>query len=675
MLPAELLQLTIDTAVQLTDLQCAIKFRETCRQFDQVVQNSIFRLSKSVLVKRRLSMPLRCRLVDAKMRLGNADELPLCYDINRTADYLVDCGTAVARRQYVHFLTTAAANSLMYWKLLDCLTERQTGPTLEQVRDNALVAAVGVEDLAIVRMLLEQGANPASNTPLFGEPLATAASTGSLAVVHLLLDYWDWEQYPELVGLRLMNAIEVASGGVLAKLLDHRDRVARSTFDDAVIRLAKSGQTVAVDRLLAFRQADPSPEAKAAFWLRLVRTAAEYNQQALLRAVLARHLPDIGEASLVAATQEVCLANHSQMVHIILAHLSVSDPKRIADSLFWAAWHGNIDVLEPLLAFLQNDQRALLLACAGAVSGKASEAVQHLLRVAGVSSSSEDIPTRFTDIANSILSDTISCLMAETTEPLPVSVHIKNLRVAAKAGGLVDVIRISNSIKAHYPNTTSGISGAFSDAAKNNHPDVLLFLCENWRPHLVTSCVKSPAVAQIFIDFGWDVHGADQGSKYPRLGSFVHDERFIRWLLDKGVRADARGEWDITAVSVAIVSASAPTIRLLLRHSSSIQSGQLLHFAVQRKDSQSIQIVELLLNLGCPIDSIWFRDDPRSWLEWGIGEAGTALFAAAEQGKVEIVKYLLSRGANAALPSSKGRTALHVAESKQRSEVIQILDQ
>jgi hypothetical protein len=156
--------------------------------------------------------------------------------------------------------------------------------------------------------------------------------------------------------------------------------------------------------------------------------------------------------------------------------------------------------------------------------------------------------------------------------------------------------------------------------------------------------------------------------------SFVYDEHFTRWLLRKGASADARGEFDVTPVSVAICRAPMSTIKLLLdRSSSGIQRGQLLHFAMQRRGEDSLEVVELLLNLGCPIDSIWFRNDDRSWLEWGIGEAGTALFNAAEQGRDDIVAYLLSRGANPTIVSNRGRTALDVARSTQQSGAIRLL--
>ncbi|KAF1841349.1 ankyrin [Cucurbitaria berberidis CBS 394.84] len=620
------------------------------------------------------------RLVHSKMLLGNTDELVLCYAIKCTADDLASYAKSDLRSRYVQALETSAARTMMYWKLLDCLTaEKQKCLPLASIKDNALVAAIGADEDVEVRKLLEDRVNAASSTPLFGEALATATSSGSLTMVHLLLHYWDWETHEHLAGLRLMNAVEAAASAghdrVLTEILNHKNRIARSTYDDAVIRMVRSNQAASVGLLLNSRRADLTPAAKEEFWLRFMRTAAECGQWALLQTYLPKIQLDIEEALLVRAMNDACLENHEQAFHTIMSHLPVYDSTRYADSLFWAAGFGNTEVMNSLLTSLQYDQRALLLALAGAVSTKAYEAVVYLLKVAGVSLINEDVPTRFTDIARLLLPKAFTHVVAQSAKPLSVSTQVENLRAATRAGRLADVITILQHIKVHHPNDSLvGVSAAFSDAAKANHLDVLLFLCENWTPHLVTSCVKSPAVAQIFINFGWDVCQTDQGSKYPRLGSFVYDEHFVRWLLRKGASADARGEFDVTAVSVAICRAPMSTIRLLLDHSSSgIQHGQLLHFAMQRSGEDSLEVVELLLNLGCPIDSIWFRNDERSWLEWGIGEAGTALFNAAEQGRDDIVAYLLSRGADATIVSNKGRTALDVARSNQRFGSVRLL--
>ncbi|UPX14553.1 uncharacterized protein EKO05_0005031 [Ascochyta rabiei] len=679
-LPAELTQLIIDIVVHHTELQHVVRLRETCRQFNDLVQNSIFRLPRTVLLQRKLSKLTRIKLLQSKMLLGNANELFLCYTINRTADYLTSCANSKLRNQYVQVLTALAAKTMIYWRFLNCVTtEKQRYLQLEEMKDNALVAAIGANETRTVQELLEDGANAASNTPCFGEALATAASSGSLEIVASLLDHWDWDTYKQLAGLRLTNAIEAAAAAnhedVLVKLLDYKDRIDQSTYDDTIIRMIKNNHTATVEQLLLLRQEDPTPAAKTDFWLRLVRTAAEYNRSALLQRILTITDPSrVGEASLVTALKDACLENHAEAIKTILPHLFISDSTHHADSLFWAARCGNVEVLAELLTFLQKDQRALLLALAGAVSGKMKEVVSHLLDVAGISTTFKDAPTRFTDIIRLILPDAFSQGAAQPIEPIFVSTQVEKLRAASKAGKLADVINISATMRAHHPmDSIIGISNTFNDAAKNNHLDVLLFLCETWVPHFVTSCVKSPAVAQIFIDFGWDINQTDLGSKYPRLGSFVHDEHFTRWLLGKGASPELRGEFDVTPTSVAVWRAPMSTIRLLLAQCSGIQQGQLLHFAVQRRGQDNLKIIELLISLDCPINSIWFQDDERSWLEWGIGEAGTPLFTAAEQGRDEVVAYLLTKGADAAIVSNRGRTAMDVAESEHWFRTAQIL--
>ncbi len=166
---------------------------------------------------------------------------------------------------------------------------------------------------------------------------------------------------------------------------------------------------------------------------------------------------------------------------------------------------------------------------------------------------------------------------------------------------------------------------------------------------------------------------AVQAAQLTTTRSFVKDEHLSHWLLGKGALADATGEFDVTPVSAAIWQAPVPIIKLLLNHSSGVKSGQLLHFAVQRKCEDRLEVVELLVNLGCSINGIFFQNDERSWLEWGLGEAGTALFTAAELGRDEVVAYLLSKGANAVIISNKGRTPLQAAENKIFSESIRLL--
>jgi len=162
------------------------------------------------------------------------------------------------------------------------------------------------------------------------------------------------------------------------------------------------------------------------------------------------------------------------------------------------------------------------------------------------------------------------------------------------------------------------------------------------------------------------------GSHCPRFGDYVQDEHLSRWLLASGADATARGDMDITPTSVAVSKASIGTVQLLLERGGNVNNGQLLHFAVQRK-SDALEVIEILLDLECPINALMFQDDPQSWAMYQLGGAGTALFSAAEMGRADIVIYLLQRGADPAIAHSKGTTVLHAAETHGRMEVVKAL--
>jgi hypothetical protein len=155
--------------------------------------NSILRLPKAILLQRRLGESLTMKLIHSKMLLGDANNLLLCYNINCTADFLAGSTMSELRTRYVRVLELSAARTMMYWRLLDCLTtETRRHVRDKELRENALLAAVGAGETCMVQELLTKGVNPASSSPFFGEPLAAAASSGSLAMVQLLLDQTCW---------------------------------------------------------------------------------------------------------------------------------------------------------------------------------------------------------------------------------------------------------------------------------------------------------------------------------------------------------------------------------------------------------------------------------------------------------------------------------------------------
>lgn len=154
--------------------------------------------------------------------------------------------------------------------------------------------------------------------------------------------------------------------------------------------------------------------------------------------------------------------------------------------------------------------------------------------------------------------------------------------------------------------------------------------------------------------------------------NFVDDEHMCRWLTDNGATADICGKLDVTPLSVALRRSSMSTIKLLLERCCGVQGGQLLHFAVDRDKEDVLEVIELLCNLGCAIDGIMFWNDQQLML---LGETGPPLLTAVQLGKADIVAYLLRRGADPTILSSKGRTPLQVAEANGDPSIISLLKQ
>ena len=73
------------------------------------------------------------------------------------------------------------------------------------------------------------------------------------------------------------------------------------------------------------------------------------------------------------------------------------------------------------------------------------------------------------------------------------------------------------------------------------------------------------------------------------------------------------------------------------------------------------EVVRLLVDRGCPVDAR------------GTDGGYTALHLAAHDGNVDLVRFLLSRGADTALRTGNGKTALDLAREEGKGEVVTLL--
>jgi hypothetical protein len=402
----------------------------------------------------------------------------------------------------------------MYWRLVECITtEKSQAIREEEVMVNALIAAIAANEMEAVEDLLSQGISPASISPFFGEALSTAVSSGSMALVQMLLDHWDWERFNHLGGVRIMHAIEAAAAAgrddMMTKLLEHQRHIAPATYDEAIVGMVRKNDWKHATLLLDRKQGE-----RFRLWCNLVRSIAAYDRQDFLQHTIAKILPNIDEDVLGQAVMDACLNNHSKMVHALLSYFTTCTPMHHTDSLFWAGRCGSVEALSHVLDFLKRDQSAILvgdrafprsifLALAGAVSGKKPSMVQHLLSLMGITILGQDLPLRFTDIVRLITPDAFIIPGYSSADMTPESTQFSELLSACTGGRLVDVVKLFNTMRAQHPDTDEGdYSYVLNWAIVHNHLDVVVFLTENLTSHTDDRLIKSTAMIEVFDDMG-----------------------------------------------------------------------------------------------------------------------------------------------------------------------------
>lgn len=147
----------------------------------------------------------------------------------------------------------------------------------------------------------------------------------------------------------------------------------------------------------------------------------------------------------------------------------------------------------------------------------------------------------------------------------------------------------------------------------------------------------------------------------------------VEWFINHGADPNSRCAWDLTPTSYAVYAAPLETIDYLFSKGADIQYGQLLHHAVLREKSDTLEVVRRLVKRGAPINEIKYETDQATYREREPFGLGTPLHRAAEFGKKAIVIYLLKQGADSLKLDSKGKTPRFWAESRDHKEVAQVL--
>ena len=146
------------------------------------------------------------------------------------------------------------------------------------------------------------------------------------------------------------------------------------------------------------------------------------------------------------------------------------------------------------------------------------------------------------------------------------------------------------------------------------------------------------------------------------------------WFLDHGADPNKRCVLDITPLSHAVRKAPFGNIKLLFERGGSVHSGQLIHHAIGRshRHPDTIEILDYLLEKGSPINKIQYEGDSQS-LPQSIFTIGTPLHGAVHCGRLDLVKFLLSRGAHPLIRDTLRLTPVQRAEMQGKTEIVEYL--
>jgi ankyrin repeat protein len=143
----------------------------------------------------------------------------------------------------------------------------------------------------------------------------------------------------------------------------------------------------------------------------------------------------------------------------------------------------------------------------------------------------------------------------------------------------------------------------------------------------------------------------------------LKNKRLLAWFLAHGASPNAPAATSRTAIDAAARIASAQVVARLLQHGGTIGTTNALHMAIRSPKPGRYEMVECLLEVGAHIDALE-HEGTEQLLTRASSELGTALHNAAREGRDDLVRLLLERGANVGIRDTLGRTPAELAEEE-----------
>ncbi|KAK3635925.1 hypothetical protein LTR56_014463 [Elasticomyces elasticus] len=281
---------------------------------------------------------------------------------------------------------------------------------------------------------------------------------------------------------------------------------------------------------------------------------------------------------------------------------------------------------------------------------------------------------------------------SEAFELDPVEAHnsdmnLARIEAAATAGDLEAVKDVfenakTGSLGGTCTQTTKVSAGsALFLAVQHGWKDIVEYLLsEGMTVHAthikVATNNRDTTVLELLFRHGWDINKPLHSGHPPALALAVEDPALVSWFLAHSADPNARCVMDITPLSAAVESASLPTIQQLFDHGASVLRGQLMHYAVVRRLSDRLQIMEYLLSKhpSLSLSKVMYEDEPYCFESKKYFGLGTPLHDAAASGHLDAVQFLLAHGSDASVKDSLGRLAIERARQYKHDSVVLCLE-
>ncbi|KAI4158944.1 MAG: hypothetical protein LQ342_006977 [Letrouitia transgressa] len=256
------------------------------------------------------------------------------------------------------------------------------------------------------------------------------------------------------------------------------------------------------------------------------------------------------------------------------------------------------------------------------------------------------------------------------SEEIPAS-----LKEACTSGNLPEAKSLYNEFMCtNLSKKASTLSQMAILSAKNSHPPILNFCFSEGLtmnpnsvndPLVYAACSSgSIPVFEVFLEHGMDVDKYLELGGSPLVSACYHGNvELARFLLDRGADPNCGyplGDYEALVWAIIGDRASLEIVDLLLEKGTKIKETGSLIAAAEHGNLEALRLLveHESKSGGCDLEEV---EEYGEYSSRKLDDQGTALYKATANGHLQIVEFLLEKGADSKFKDRRGRSVLDIA--------------